>query len=359
MAKQPTILFFARRFYPLIGGVEKHVMEVSKRLLKKGFKVIVLTEGNNSLSKTENVEGIKIVRLNPGGEEKLKKFRIWFELLLNIDLILKADIIHCHDVFFWYLPFRFLLPYKKVYTTFHGYEGNDLPTKNAIFMHKIAEKLSKGNACVGDYMKKWYGTMPTMVTYGGVNNPKNIPISKDIKNFKNILYIGRLEEEAGIMVYLKALKILKQKGFNFNLTVLGDGAQRQIAEKFALENKLEIDFKGFVKEVYEFLPSADLIFSSRYLGTLESFVFKKLVICVYNNEIKKDCFALSPFKDFLILEESAQNIALEVTNHYNNPKLAENKIINAFEWVKDQTWDKMTMQYISLWLLKVKFSPLS
>jgi hypothetical protein len=51
----------------------------------------------------------------------------------NRDLIKEADIIHCHDVFFWYLPFRFLFPQKKVYIPFHGYEGNNPPNKRKIF----------------------------------------------------------------------------------------------------------------------------------------------------------------------------------------------------------------------------------
>jgi len=38
------LCFLARRFYPEVGGVEKHVMEIGKRLVKKGHKVIVIAE---------------------------------------------------------------------------------------------------------------------------------------------------------------------------------------------------------------------------------------------------------------------------------------------------------------------------
>ena len=346
MAKQPKVLFFARRFYPLIGGVEKHVFEISKRLIKKGFKVTVVTEGYQSLPHIDNIEGIKILRISAGSDGKLKKFKIWFELFKNINLIKSSDIIHCHDVFFWYLPFRFLFPFKKIYTTFHGYEGNNMPSKKSILMHKLAEKLSLKNICVGDYLKKWYGTKPNIVTYGAVEIPKSI---KKSKSLKNILYIGRLEEEAGIIEYLKVLKILKQKKYNFNLTVLGDGSQRKKAENFAQENNLNANFKGFVKDVYNFLPGASLVFTSRYLGTLESFVFKKLVICVYNNQIKKDCFAMSPFKDFIILEKNEEKLVGEIIKYYKNQKLIDEKTKKAFDWVKYQTWEKMTDNYLNLW----------
>ena len=39
-----TILFFSRLFYPHIGGVEKHVWEIARRLTKKGNRVIVVSE---------------------------------------------------------------------------------------------------------------------------------------------------------------------------------------------------------------------------------------------------------------------------------------------------------------------------
>ena len=72
---------------------------------------------------------------------------------------------------FGILPFRFLCPTKKVYTTFHGYEGNSIPTKKAILMHKISEKLSNGNICIGDFLEKWYGTKATYISYGATEIP--------------------------------------------------------------------------------------------------------------------------------------------------------------------------------------------
>ena len=39
-----TIVFLARLFYPHIGGVEKHVLEISRILIEKGHKVSIVTE---------------------------------------------------------------------------------------------------------------------------------------------------------------------------------------------------------------------------------------------------------------------------------------------------------------------------
>ena len=146
------IIFLTRRFYPEIGGVEKHVLEISKRLISQGHQVTVIAESSAKeysgnlksyqsivqsdthhiktkqpvkSSQTNHFElgNIKIIRIYCGEDSWFKKFRIWLELLKYFDQIKKTDIVHCHDVFFWYLPFRFLFPQKKVFTTFHGYES--------------------------------------------------------------------------------------------------------------------------------------------------------------------------------------------------------------------------------------------
>ena len=217
-----TIIFFTRLFYPHIGGVEKHVLEISKIIIKKGYKVTVIAEQHDQkLKLKDSIQGIEIYRIPVGKDDWFKKFRIWFKLWKYKNLIKTGDIIHCHDVFFWYLPFRFLYRNKPIYTTFHGYEGNNLPSKKAIFMHKIAEKLSKGNICIGDYLKKWYGTKPDFVTYGGVEvlsiKYKVLSINKE-KKIK-IVFVGRLEQETGIMEYLKVLKILKEKGYELQMDI--------------------------------------------------------------------------------------------------------------------------------------------
>ncbi|MEK7160146.1 MAG: glycosyltransferase family 4 protein [Patescibacteria group bacterium] len=353
-----TILFFARRFYPLIGGVEKHVLEVGKRLVKKGHRVIVITEyeknankqNQQSLPFSATIEGIEIIRIKAGKEGRMKKFRLWLRLLRYLRVINSVDVVHCHDIFFWYLPFRFLFPLKKVYTTFHGYEGNNIPNKKAILMHKLAEKLSFGNICVGDFLKKWYGTKPTFVTYGAVDVDTQRTRNNKQKTDKNIIvFLGRLEEETGIMEYLKALKEISKKYQKLQLTVLGDGSQANEAKEYAGHNKLNAEFKGFVKNTDNHLERASFVFTSRYLGILESLVSKKYVLAVYNNEIKKDYLQMTPFANFISISKNSNEIRDQLYKYLSDEKLKNIKISNGYTWVKNQTWEKMTDTYLKLW----------
>ncbi len=350
-----TILFFTRRFYPLIGGVEKHVLEIGKRLVKKGAKVIVITEYENNTNKENQqlvpldtiFEGIEIIRIEVGAEGRYKKFRIWLELLRHIKVISSANIVHCHDIFFWYLPFRFIFLNKPVYTTFHGYEGNNMPNKKSIFMHRLAEKLSWGNICVGDFFKKWYYTKPTIVTYGAVNY---IYRGKEKSYDKNlIIFVGRLEEETGIMEYLKAFNEIQKKYKKLKLVVLGDGSQMSKAKEFVENNKLNVEFKGFVKNIGIDLERASFVFVSRYLGILESLMSKKFVLAVYNNKIKKDYLQMTPFARFISISKNSNEISNQLERYILNEKEKEFKVNKGYNWVKNQTWEEMVSIYLKLW----------
>ena len=146
------ILFLVRNRWPHVGGVEKHIERIADRLQRKGHRVKIISE-----------EDIKYPHI-----KFLGLLYIWFWLFKNRSLIKQSDIIHCHDVFIWYLPFRFLYPGKKVFTTFHGWEGIwPIPWKN-IFYKRLAAKLSRGNICIGKYIEKYYGIKANKIIYGGV-----------------------------------------------------------------------------------------------------------------------------------------------------------------------------------------------
>lgn len=352
------ILFFCRRFWPEIGGVEKHVFEISKRLIEKGNKVTIVTEwgkGDGGFKGFEVYEGIRIYRIPITTSEKLKKFQIWQWLWKNRKLINEAEIIHCHDVFYWFLPFRLFYPRKKVFTTFHGYEGSKPPRWNKILAHKIAGWLSNGSIAIGDFHQKWYGVKSDIVSYGAVGVPRQ---ARD-KNRKqdtvfNFCFVGRLAEDTGIMIYLKALKILNERGETHSLIVCGDGPQRQEAKNFVNKNKLKVTFLGFVNDPQKYVFQSKMVFVSRYLGILESLLAKKIIFAVYDSEIKKDYLKLAPFAPWIVIEKDAVALVNKISYFANRPGKGTNNIQKGFAWAKQQTWDKLTNQYLELWG-KLKF----
>lgn len=345
-----NILFFSRLFCPHIGGVEKHVLEMSKILIKRGHRVTVITERDSPKTRlNELFEGIEIYRIPNLQDGKFKKFKIWKWLMSNSNLIENADIIHCHDVFFWYLPFRFLFPFKKVFTTFHGYE--DYPLKSRfILMHRISEKLSMGNICIGDFIGKWYGTKPTYVSYGGANILKSNPTSlklrgasgRKAKSENSAVFIGRLDEQTGILTYTEAVKIIRRKIPDFNFLVIGDGSlKNEIGNKIKILKPLN--------NASEYFQKYNFAFVSRYLSILEAMAAKRLVFTVYDNPLKEDYLRMTPFAKYIAISSSSSELVSKISFYLDNPKEKEKMIEKAYEWVKKQTWEEVVNIYLKLW----------
>lgn len=357
------VLFIAPKFYPSIGGVEKHVLEISKRLAGKGYEVTVLTEYSpkhkntkfknyQSIAQSDTqdikleqpvkssyfdsriVDGIKIYYFKFGKAGWFKKFRIWQTLFKHRSLLKDADIVHCHDVFFWYLPFRFFFPWKKIYTTFHGYESYPLPFKNVI-LHKVSELLSNGNISVGAFIKKWYGTNPDFIIYGGVNIPKNF---KQVER-PRALFFGRLDEQTGVETYRKAANLLKKQIPKFKLDIFGNGKlKKRIKEAKDVDSRIESRIND-----YRF------IFVSRYLSILEAMAAKKMVFAVFDNPIKEDYLKLSPFAKFINILSNEKDLASKVQFYYSNKNIEQKMINDAYQWAKTQSWDAVVSVYEKLW----------
>lgn len=339
------VIFLARLFYPHIGGVEKHVLEISKELMRIGHSVTVITELIDTSNEKEiEINGIKIYRISTGDNNWFKKFRIWKEIWRLRKVILDADVIHCHDVFFWYLPFRFIYT-KPVYTTFHGYESYPI-RMGAIISRKITEKLSWGNICIGDFIKKWYGTKPTYVSYGATEIVKIEPHKSGNFNVKQLkesaVFIGRLDEQTGILMYAKAVEYVKKEYPNFDFTVIGDGIYRKM-----LDNNLNV--LGFKNDPEKYFTQYHFAFVSRYLSILEAFAHRKLVFATYDNPVKEDYLKMAPFAKWIVIEKDPKKLAEKVAIYLNNPVKEKEMTDSAYLWVKEQTWEKMVTTYLTLW----------
>lgn len=351
------ILFISGSFYPSIGGVETHALEVARELVKRGHKVSVITEDKQSQDESDSkakkqksnvkstlftrkrLDQIDIYYFKFGQESRFKKFRIWYYLIKNIKFFEEADIIHAHDVFFWYLPIRFLLMTKKVFTTFHGYETVFPPAEKAKFIRGVSKSLSMGTINVGAFIEKWYGTSSDYITYGGVKKIKNsnVKIKNIVKPIK-ILLIGRLEKDIGVLVYRDALRMLRDKGVEFTLTVLGEGSLRPEIESYG-------EIYGFAEDISSYVKESDIVFSSSYLTMLQVMQYKKPIFAVYTNPLKHDYLRNSPFEEYITISGNAEDLAQKIMRVRPNRK----RLIDGASFANSQTWEKVADTYLELW----------
>jgi len=320
--------------YPENGGVEKHIQKVAQILSKKYELSVITTLTNLELSEFELIWGnIKCYRMPSYTDNKFKKFQIWKWLFIHRDILRGASVIHAHDVFFWIFPFVFGSKFKK-YITFHGWETKfPIPRKN-IIIRKISEKLADGNICIGDFITKWYGTKADIISYGGVD-----PARYPIKSSNTLLFSGRLDRDTGFDTCVEVYKHLKPR-YHWKLHVVGDGPNRKLAPKDA-------KLFGFVKDPEKHVSTAKFVFTTGYLGILEAFAYKKLVISTYDNPLKKDYLLLHPMAKNMVIGKDWEEIVKKLQTLSDSQ--IQGMIRTAYNWSRQQTWEKVARQHEQLW----------
>lgn len=306
------IIFFSHYFFPHTGGVEKHVLLLSKKLIAEGHKVYILTyRFNNKLKTKEIINGIKIIRFTYPKKKLLGLFSIWSYLWRNRNLVKGIDVVHIHDVFIWYLPFRFLFPTKKVFLTIHGLEWGNPFSWSGMLQKKIAIKLSSGTIGIGKFLEKYIGVKFDVISYGAVEILKY----SNRKTKDTILFLGRLDKDTGVLKFLNWLDKNKKLKVNF----AGDGKLKRKCAKYG-------KVYGFVNPE-KLLARTEFVVPGGYLACLEAFSYKCKVKIFWQDNLKKDYWQLSPMYKLI----------------------KDGNVKKAFNWVKKQNWDKLTKEYTKLW----------
>jgi glycosyltransferase involved in cell wall biosynthesis len=315
------VLILTESYLPNLGGVEKHIAGTLPHLQKARLEIDVISKRALLGEKSR----IKFLGL----------LQIWWAMLKQIKLIKTAEVVFIHDVFIYYLPFLLIFPRKKIITTFHGWEKIfPIPAKN-IFYKKLAQKFSAKTISVGEYINKYYSlnSKNNYLTYGAVEFPAK-EISLDDKKTGSFLFVGRLEEDTGLSIFLEFLDILLAKNNNFSVKFCGDGPLRIEAQKYG-------QVLGFTNPK-KYLAEAEVCFAGGYLSILEAMVYKNIVLSAYQNPLKKDYLEMSPFASGIAYAKDASAL---YENYLSIQKQA-GLISDNYQLAKEHNFEKLAALYI-------------
>lgn len=334
-----NVVFLARRFSPHVGGVEKHLAELAAELSQR-HTITIVTEQYDKVLPLEDqaLTTLRIERI-PLRRQQTNKWDIWRWWLTHFTILRNADVIHVHDVFFWLLPFLLFIPKKKLFITFHGYEGNRAPNWRQRFWHQLAAWCCAGSIGIGGFHEKWYGVRPTITSYGAVS--QRLPALESQRN-GDLIFLGRLSEDTGIRTYLLGLAELKKQGINRHLDVYGDGPLRTECEGIALANHLSVRFRGFVPGASRLLPQYKVALVSRHLAILETLAAGVPIIAAWDTNIKHDYLTLAPFARWISIAHTPQDVTAALKNVPLPDSCSQ-------AWAQTQTWEKLAAQYELLW----------
>lgn len=163
-------------------------------------------------------------------------------------------------------------------------------------------------------------TLPNASRLPSGQVPKNAP-----SDSFNLIWVGRLNEVKRPQVAIRIAKILKTKGIQFNLKILGVGAQMQDCLNLIADEHLDdnVQMLGIVDEMSKVYQNADLmIHTSVYEGL-------PLVFTEANSYgvpiITTDCMPDNEFiydreNGIIIHTDSPEDFAQEIIDIIDNPK---------------------------------------
>ena len=322
------------------GGVETHVSEVN-RVLKTDHHITVLTEQFESiLPLQQKIDGITVIRLPHRAVGH--KLATWKWLWTQRRVLLSADVIQVHDVFWWLLP---LLPVveDKVFTTFHGWETQYPVRWQAQLQRWWAAQLSRATVHVGEWIKEFYWDTPTAVTYGGTQVPETVSVFPQLTKSLKVVFIGRLSAENEISQYLKLLTQLQHSQFKIEMTWVGDGPLRDQCAKWGTVT-------GFTS-AKPYLSKAHLVFASSYLSMLEAQAAGKVVVAFYSHLLKQRYLETYAGSEFVLISDQPAEVMNQLQKWRAEPAGYVKLQRQARKFATTQTWTQVAAMYEQLWSL--------
>ena len=259
--------------YPprIVGGIARVVNDLSKRLIKDGHDVYVVTYREGSAPYYENDKGVHVYRvdnymINPNN------FIDWI-MQLNFNMVAKVneliakgekfDVIHAHD---WLVAYA-------AKTLKNSY---DLPLVSTIHATEAGR-----NGGIHDEVQRYINDTEWMLTYESseviVNSTTYSGVEKDYDfrrqyaadNEKIILFMGRLVYEKGVQHLISAMPKILKNYHDAKLVIAGKGGMldelKAQVEAMGLGQK--VYFTGYLnaKQVSKMYKCADIsVFPSTY-----------------------------------------------------------------------------------------------
>ena len=264
------------------GGVERGTLEISKYLVSKKHRSIVISEGGR-MSKKLIQEGGEHIKL-PIGKKSLLTLRI-IPKLIKIFIKNNVDIIHIRSRFPAWICFiaTSFIPHKKkpfIVTTFHG----------PYSINWYSSIMAKGDVVIAvSRMIKTYilsnykiNSKKIFLNYRGVDTkefpylfkPKKIWIdkwNKDNPKTRNKLLLTlpeRVTRWKGQIDFLNIIKLLSDEYPNIHGIIVGDVAVNKksflkelIDEAIKLNIEDKISFIGHRSDIKEIMSISKIIFS--------------------------------------------------------------------------------------------------
>jgi len=233
-AGKRVLMVGPKTFPPVIGGIETHVYELSKRLASTGYGVKVVVPDSAGRPGTEKIEGVEVVRVRAVNN----RYALKLSMMLSVARQIKDSrgaVVHAHDAAGGLVAAMFADRRRFVYTV-HGlaFHKEEWPTpfrQGIRFMRKAALRRAAHVFCTDERTAEAVRSMRPRaeILSSGIDvqayskDAHSRPREFDPGRF-TVLFVGRYVKAKGIEVMLKAIEgIPDEQRRRFSFVFLGDG----------------------------------------------------------------------------------------------------------------------------------------
>lgn len=258
------ILIVLNYYYPYVSGVSEHARLMAEEFVKSGYEVTVVTSNHANLREREKINGVNIIRT-----------KVWFRIskgTISPSFIMKAikqgrqaDAINMHLPMLESGLLSLFMNKNKLFVTYHCDIHLEKSLLNRFIMkvmdisHSIcckrAKKILVTSLDYGKYSRITKKFLNKLIN-SGAPIKEYYPADKiENENKKRIGFCGRIVEEKGINVLIKAFEIIRKKREDVQLVIGGDyenvagGSVYPGLKKYINEHNIEdITFLGKIPE---------------------------------------------------------------------------------------------------------------
>ena len=275
------VLFISNYYYPYVSGVTEYIRMLAEDMVRQGYDVKVLTSNHNRLPKYEIVNGVKVERAP-----------IWCKIskgTVSPAFIRRSVLLsNQYDYINMHLPMlesgiiSTFIPRDKLTVTYHCDINltpgiiNDLIVKVMDISNQICLKRAKNimvntieysreSRVLPNYMNKLIEVSPPVKAMQ--------PVKREIHEKRIIGFCGRIVEEKGIDILIKAFEIIRKNRRDVELIIGGD--YENIAGGSIYSSLKEYINKHDIQDVYFVgrVPESEM---SKFYSSLDVFVLPSI-----------------------------------------------------------------------------------
>lgn len=344
------IVFFAHRYWPIVGGVEIYLQRLSAALLGMGHSVHVITgRSTEDLLEREDHQGVEIHRF-PALRSPWRS-RLW--LLKNIRLFRCSDVVHVSNTHMLETLWRMVGPAvdrRKVFLTRHGMSYKHPVPESEKRRAVRSQLLANGVIHDGAFIQKWLGVAPDLCPNQGLSPPVDELVAIPEPPPETATYIGRLEPDSGIRTYIDSVRILtKEKGRRFELRVFGDGSLAEELRDLVEAEHLPVRFFGRTANAQDFVAESCFAFLDGRMAIQEAMARRRLVFAAYGDPLKKDYVGTEAYSPYLVAVRDSAELVDRLEYYIEHSVERRDLIERACQHARTLTWEHTAQAYVEFW----------